>query len=512
MTNYIAEDIAAVPLLWIIPLAIYLITFILVFAPRPLLPQRLMLRLQMYFLLPLMVLFFWGLKPVPDSPLIPLHWLAFFATAMVCHGELANTRPSTIHLTEFYLWLSVGGVLGGLFNALLAPVIFKALTEYPLMIAVACLLRPHLGLFRTQKPNARYLDFIIPLGSALILIILVLGISNVGLGHLMRLDDSTSELGTMIIVFISCFIAVTLFVFSERPIRFGLGIGAVILASFLWASGRRQVLYSERNFFGTLEVMLEPDGGYHLLNHGTTIHGAQSLNPARRFEPLTYYNPTGPVGQVFEAFDQKPNKDRVAVIGLGTGTLACYAQPGQHWVFYEIDPIVARIAHDPLYFTFLDDCAAEVDVILGDGRLSLARAPDRHFDLIVLDVFSSDSIPVHFLTLEALRLYLAKLSDGGILLFHISNKFLQLKPVLGDLAGRTGLTCFVREDNNWTPAQEGAKKIGSTWAVMARQPSDLGRLPKDERWETLPGRPGAKPWTDDFSNILSVFKWSSSRF
>ena len=510
VTNYIAEDIAAVPLLWIIPLAIYLITFILVFAPRPVLPQRLMLRLQMYFLLPLMVLFFWGLKPVP-SPLIPLHWLAFFATAMVCHGELANTRPSTTHLTEFYLWLSVGGVLGGLFNALLAPVIFKGLTEYPLMIAVACLLRPASGL-RTQKPNARYLDFVIPLGSALVLIILVLGISNVGLGHLLRLDDSASQLGTMIIVFISCFIAVTLFLFSERPIRFGLGVGAVILASLLWASGHSQVLYSERNFFGTLEVVLDPDGGYHLLNHGTTIHGAQSLNPARRLEPLTYYHPTGPIGQVFAAFDEKSSRDRVAVIGLGTGTLACYAQPGQHWVFYEIDPIVVRIAHDPLYFTFLDDCVAEVEVILGDGRLSLAKAPDRHFDLIVLDIFQ---LRLHSRSLPDARGAPALSSQAfrrGILLFHISNKFLQLKPVLGDLAGKAGLACFVRDDNYWNPAVEREKKIGSVWAVMARQPSDLGHLPQDERWETLPGRPGARPWTDDFSNILSVFKWSSSKF
>jgi spermidine synthase len=496
--------------MWIIPLAIYLITFILVFAPRPLLPQKLMLRLQMYFLLPLMVLFFWGLKPVP-SPLIPLHWLAFFATAMVCHGELANTRPSPVHLTEFYLWLSVGGVLGGLFNALLAPVIFNTLTEYPLMIAVACLLRPASS-SGVQKANARWLDFVIPLGSALILVILVLSMSNVGLGHIMRLDDSTSELGTMIIVLISCFIAVTLFIFSERPIRFGLGIGGVILASLLWASGHSQVLYSERNFFGIVEVVLDPDGGYHLLNHGTTIHGAQSLDPARRLEPLTYYHPAGPIGQVFAAFDKKPSQNRVAVIGLGTGTLACYARPGQQWIFYEIDPAVARIAHDPRYFTFLDNCPAEVRVILGDGRLSLAQAPDRHFDLIVLDVFSSDSIPVHFLTQEALRLYLAKLSDGGILLFHISNKYLDLKPVLGDLAGRMGLACFVRDDNHWNPAKERAKKIGSVWAVMARQRSDLGRLPQDERWETLRGRAEARPWTDDFSNILSVFKWSSSKF
>ena len=191
---------------------------------------------------------------------------------------------------------------------------------------------------------------------------------------------------------------------------------------------------------GTLEVVLEPDGGYHLLNHGTTIHGAQSLNPARRLEPLTSTTPPARSGR----FLRPSTKNQTRMCGRhrpwDRETLACFAHPGQHWVFYKIDPIVVRIAHDPLYFTFLDDCAAEVDVILGDGRLSLARAPDRHFDLIALNVFSSESIPVHFLTLEALRLYLAKLSDGGILLFHISNKFLRLKT----RPGRPG-----REERVW---------------------------------------------------------------
>jgi hypothetical protein len=347
---------------------------------------------------------------------------------------------------------------------------------------------------------------------ALILAGLVLAMPNISLDHLMRLDDSTSGLGMMIIVFISCFIGVILFLSSERPIRFGLGIGGVILASFLWGGGHSRVLYSERNFFGVQEVVLDPDGGYHLLIHGTTIHGAQNLNPARRLEPLTYYHPTGPIGQVFAAFDKKPAKNHVAVIGLGTGTLVCYSRPGQNWTFYEIDPFVARIAHDPRYFTFLRDCPAKVEVILGDGRLSLAQAPDRHFDLIVLDVFSSDAIPVHFLTQEALRLYLTKLSDEGILLFHISNKYLDLKPVLGDLAGKAGLACFIRDDAYWDPAKERARKIGSIWAVIARRTSDLGQLPEDRRWEPLQGRPGARPWSDDFSNILSVFKWSSSKF
>jgi SAM-dependent methyltransferase len=509
VTNYISTDISAVPLLWIIPLAIYLITFILVFAPRPLLPHRVMLKAQPFFLLPLMILFFWGLKPLPLS-FIPLHLLAFFVTAMVCHGELAKTRPSTIYLTEFYLWLSVGGILGGLFNALFAPMVFDTLAEYPLVIALACLLRPPPNP-KGQKPNEIWLDLAFPMVLTIILGGLVLFISKPGLGQVMRLDDSGSWLGLMIIVFISCFIGFILYLSCERPIRFGLGVGGVILASFLWASGQNQVLYSERNFFGVLEVVHDAADGYNLLHHGTTIHGAQSLNPSRRGEPLTYYHPTGPAGQVFEVFSNKPNKNRVAIIGLGTGSLACYAVPRQEWTFYEIDPAVARIARDPRYFTFLRDCPAKMDVVLGDGRLSLAQAPDGHFDLIVLDVFSSDAIPVHFLTREAINVYLKKLSDGGILLFHISNKYLNLKPVLGDLAANASLACLVQENRISSLAEEKAKKIGSIWVVMARQTNDLGSLFEDRRWEPLPGRRGARLWSDDFSNVLSVFKWSPSK-
>jgi hypothetical protein len=509
VTSYISTDISAVPLLWIIPLAIYLITFILVFAPRPLLPHRAMLQAQLYFLLPLTILFFWGLKAMPPS-FIPLHLLAFFATAMVCHGELAKTRPSTIYLTEFYLWLSVGGVLGGLFNALVAPMLFNTLAEYPLMIALSCLLRPSPNP-KGKEPKKIWLDLALPLVLTVILAGLVFFISKPGLGHVLRLDNSGSWLGLTFILIIACSLGLILYVFSARPIRFGLSIGGAILASFLWASGQNQTLYSERNFFGILEVVHNTADGYHLLHHGTTIHGAQSLNPARRREPLTYFHPSGPAGQVFEVFSNKPAQNRVGVIGLGAGSLACYAEPKQEWTFYEIDPAVVRIARDPRYFTFLTDCPAKVDVVLGDGRLSLAQASDHHFDLIVLDVFSSDAIPVHFLTREAVHLYLTKLSQGGILLFHISNKYLNLKPVLGDLAAKAGLTCLVRENRISSPAEENARIMGSIWVVMGRQTKDLGGLSEDRRWKPLLARPGAKVWSDDFSNIFSVFKWSPSQ-
>jgi len=311
------------------------------------------------------------------------------------------------------------------------------------------------------------------------------------------------------IIFISCFIGILLYSFRIRPIRFGLAVGAVMLVSFLSPGEQTQALYSERNFFGILKVLQDPIEGYHLLYHGTTLHGAQSLDPARRREPLTYYHRTGPLGQVFAMFSSKSAKRQVAIIGLGTGTMACYGEPGQHFTFYEIDPSVERIARDNRYFTFLSDCPAKVEVVLGDARLSLKQMPDRHYDLIILDAFSSDAIPVHLITREALKLYLSKLADKGILVLHISNRYLNLKPVLGDLAQDASLTCLVREDMKLGEAEKKEKKTPSIWVLMGRRSSDLGNLVDDHRWKVLAGRPGVKVWTDDFSNIPSVFVWSA---
>lgn len=282
-----------------------------------------------------------------------------------------------------------------------------------------------------------------------------------------------------------------------------------MLFSFLWPSGQDQVLHSERDFFGILKVLQDPKDGYHLLYHGTTLHGAQSLNPARRSEPLAYYHRTGPLGQVFTAFSRKPSKTQVAIIGLGTGTIACYGKPGQNWTFYEIDPAVERIARNSKYFTFLSDSPAKVEVVLGDARQSLTQASERHYDLIVLDAFSSDAIPVHLITREALKLYLSKLADHGILVLHISNRYLNLKPVIGGLAQDANLACLVQEDLKLDEAEKKAKKMPSIWVVMGRRLSDLGDLAKNHRWKPLSGRLGAKLWTDDFSNIPSVFMWSA---
>jgi len=231
----------------------------------------------------------------------------------------------------------------------------------------------------------------------------------------------------------------------------------------------------------------------------------------RTREPLTYFYPTGPLGQVFGLFPKNPEHAQVAIIGLGTGSAAGYARSGQHWTFYEIDPAIERIAKDTRYFTFLKDCPAKVTVVLGDARLSLANVTDHSYDLMVLDAFSSDAIPIHLLTREALKLYLAKLSESVVVVFHISNRYLDLKPVLGNLAHDANLMCLVLEDMELSEAEKRAKKAPSTWAVIARGSPDLSRLSADHHWKPLSGSPGSTLWTDDFSNIISVFKWSPHR-
>jgi SAM-dependent methyltransferase len=496
VTTFLSTDIASVPLLWIVPLIIYLLTFVLVFARKPLIPNRIMVFLEPFVIIPLSVFFFIQIKTALWQAL-PFHLLAFFVIAMVCHGELMHSRPPADHLTEFYLWISVGGVLGGIFNALLAPLLFNSVIEYPLIIVVACLLRPSFSPV-DQKSHERRWDVLLPLILAGFLFLLF--------QVFQALPKRLSLLAILITAVAS---GAFCYSFRFRPWRLGLGIGVLILAGTWFIAQPERVLLKERNFFGISKVAEDAAGHYRILTHGSTIHGAQSLAPAERREPLTYYHRRGPLGQVFAVFSGPRAKQEVAVIGLGTGTIACYGQAGQHFTFYEIDPAMERIARDPRYFTYLSDCPAQVKVILGDARLSLRSAPESFYDMIILDAFSSDAIPIHLVTREAIRLYLAKLKPGGILVFHTSNRFLDLGPVLGNLARDAGLVSLSGSDLKLSDEDLQKQKLGSTWVVMARTLADLRGLARDQRWHTLPQRPGEALWTDDFSNIWSVFNWSS---
>jgi spermidine synthase len=298
--------------------------------------------------------------------------------------------------------------------------------------------------------------------------------------------------------------ALLCFLFARRPLRLGLGVAAIFLASGLYTSDQGRLLYVERTFFGVHRVLLDPSGRFHLLAHGVTLHGMQRLSPAGRLTPLSSFEPSGPAGQLFEGLG--PSRRRVAVVGLGVGTLACYRRPGQEWTFYEIDPAVERIARDGRFFTFLQECGAGMPVVLGDARQRLVEAPDGAYDLIVLDAYTSDAIPVHLITREALALYLRKLAPGGVLAFHISNQFFDLRPVLAALAQDAGLAALAQDDVLVRPEEAEQGKRASQWVALARAPGDLGALADDPRWYALDAPPGAPLWTDDRSSVLGALK------
>jgi hypothetical protein len=629
-TTYITTDIAAIPLLWVLPLTLYLLSFILAFSRLPNAVHRLVVTTLPFLVLALVFLMLSEL-PLRIWGKIVIHLTVLFAVAMACHGELARDRPSAHHLTGFYLWISVGGVLGGLFNAVVAPLIFDGLIEYPLALVLACLLTPALvenqktdELVRPANPLLGTALVGFYLGSGLILLVAALGRTDLNYGTLtgvhglwmvvalaagpalvylaepgksadrgarwldlglpaalgvlvvglnlgLRITAVHRGLGRVVgylggalpswvpprlvslldphsiyylIFFIYVVPVVACVFFIGRPLRFGLAVGALFLANAFCDLLSDDVLYRQRSFFGVLHVTDE--GDFRRLEHGTTLHGMQRLrwssptlaasaacplaaanpfssvilavggedfaaHPGR--EPQTYFHRTGPIGQVFAAYEDTLAMRHVGLIGLGAGTLASYGQPGQKMTFYEIDPLVKRIAYNADWFTFIQDALVrkvEIDVVLGDARLKLedrARAgPPDKFAFLVVDAFSSDAIPIHLITREALAIYLENLAQDGLLAFHISNRYLDLGPVLGNLAADVGLVGFIENDSD----DNIPGKTSSSWVVLARDENSLHRLVHEdsrERWRRLTIRQEVGIWTDDYSNLLQVFEW-----
>jgi hypothetical protein len=294
---------------------------------------------------------------------------------------------------------------------------------------------------------------------------------------------------------------------TRRPLRFALSIGALFWFGHLQSGPIGWLLHADRTFFGVYRVLR--DDRSTVLIHGTTMHGEQFRDPERTGIPLGYYHPDGPIGHVFELFGDRPLFDRVGLVGLGTGSLAAYGRPGQRMTFFEIDPAVVRFASNPAWFTYLRDSRAEVGVVLGDGRLSLRdHAGEGEFGLIVLDAFTSDAIPVHLLTREAVALYVSRLRPGGLLALHLSNQYLDLVPVAGRVAGTLGFAAAERNDTAIDRAEALATgRMACHWVVLARSAPDLAPLLGDPRWRLLTPDPAAPLWTDDYSNIVGVMDW-----
>jgi spermidine synthase len=490
VTNYISTDVASVPLLWVIPLALYLLTLVFAFARRQLISLRLLALILPGATLVFLLIYLLDISAGPGV-IISLNLIYFFLAALTCHSQLAADRPSTTHLPEFYLWMSLGGVLGGVFNALLAPVIFSSVTEYPLVMLLACLLLPAAA--EPKDARTRWMDFLLAAGVLLVTLALGLVVNRVASG----------KLAGLVVAF-----AVPMFIiypFRKQPLRFALCLGALVLAASFVTVVRKKTLHTERNFFGVLRVNRNAGDTMHTLIHGSTIHGRQSTIPDRRCEALSYYHRTGPLGQIIAAFQSSPAAKDVAIVGLGTGATAVYARPDERWTFYEINPAVVNIARNPRYFTYVVDCEqVPFNVVLGDARLKLREAPDARYGLIVLDAFSSDAIPMHLITQQAIDLYLSKLAPGGLLVFHVSNRNLDLSPVVAGLARSRNLSCIALGDPMLVPIEG---KDPSVWVVMARSPADFVVLSNRSNARVLTGDDHRAVWTDDFSNILSVFRW-----
>jgi hypothetical protein len=491
VTSAITTDIAPIPLLWSLPLSLYLISFILVFAPgarAERLHRAMVLALPgVVLLISLMLLL--GIRG-PLWIMVPVHLAGFFVVAVVCHGELARDRPPARWLTEFYLLISLGGALGGVFNAIVAPALFDSLAEYPIALVLAALCLPRRPPLFPPGPFARLLDLALPLalGTMVALTVSLIELADA---------DAQKQYGKQFAFGVAAGIA---FNFIRRPLRFGLSVGAIVLAVTLASAPDQQELHRERSFFGVYRVTAAEGGNLHRLIHGTTTHGAQDFSPGRERTPVSYYHRGSPIGKLLSALPPSVTT-RAAIIGLGTGSVACYSKPGERWTFYEIDPTVERIARDPRFFTYLRVCPGDFDVVLGDARLRLPRAADRRYGLIMADAFSSDAVPVHLITREALALYRAKLREHGIVAFNVSNSYVDLEPVLGNLAHDASMACVAQQDRR--SGKDGVPETdASDWVVMARHTRDLRAVASG--WHDCRRSPGTTSWTDDYSNLLGA--------
>ncbi|MGL6097398.1 MAG: spermidine synthase [Fimbriiglobus sp.] len=653
VTFHMTTDIASVPLLWVIPLALYLLTFIIAYAKtaeelwwyRPVL-----VNFAPVMILLLVFVMSSKLGGLSAFVLLSLHLAAYFVTALLMHSELADMRPDdTEHLTGYFLWISIGGVVGGMFNALVAPIAFPQTWEYPIALVIACLLVPPPdddGPAPTAAAAAdpvavarkrmieKVLDGLVPLGMLVLVSYLLvlpefewfrLAITTVAVAVTGGLQWCGINLGlapdTIRVLVMHALPCMLCFLFIDRPRRFGLCVAAILGGWVYWTSNAGGIQTTERSFFGILrveETTVRPDVYLYgppadfvakegekppvfvyrhpvplrQLTHGTTLHGiqgaAQYMLPVRdnfpavvpdpwaaltntamagvyattrvvgpdgkpvvgpdgkpdldveffrgaydfRQDPLTYYHRTGPVGDAFRVLRAKNPGGHVGMIGLGTGSVACYAQPGQKLTFYEIDPTVMKLVVDTdQYFTFVADAkkrGAQLDFVLGDARLQLEKLTDARYALLLVDAFSSDSIPVHLLTREAMELYRDRLTDHGLLVIHISNRYISLDPVVARLAKETGLVARMWSDDEVGPPEGKGQpgKTRSSWILLAKKPEDLGddvlgtmadeRLAAvaggyawawyNHRWVPPKVLDDVPAWTDDYSDVLRVMR------
>jgi len=491
VTSHISTDIAAAPFMWVIPLALYLVTFVIVFSTRPVLPHNWMVAIEPVFIVALAGIMVFEVRQYIFA-LLGLYVATFFVITMVCHGELSRHRPAAKYLTGFYMWMSAGGVIGGIFAGLIAPNIFSSVVEFPALIVLAILCRPGLEMPTDMRTRLMWVGAIA----------IVAAVAFPGLTEKYVTDEKVFNwtIGAMLIV--AGFV-------SREPLPFAAIMAVVFIIGQVYKPDS-EVRETMRSFFGVHKITETSDGQYRVFLHGTTIHGAERLRDENN-EPITgrppmisYYHDNSPMGTTVKATRAKAGGPiKVAVVGLGTGTFACFAETGDSFKFYEIDKSVETLARDPSKFRYITECAPDIPVVLGDARLTLTQTDDK-YDLIVLDAFSSDAIPIHLMTREAMAIYLSRLAPSGIVVMHVSNRHMELASVVAGIAHANGLVSRMNNRSARDGEDDSKYLFTSTVVISARDEKDFGELLKDEDWSVIDPPAGQRIWTDDYSNVVGA--------
>jgi SAM-dependent methyltransferase len=498
-TTHLTTDIVAIPLLWALPLGLYLLSFVIAFANA---------RGVTTFITqvtPLVILIAGGLT-FSDGSTRPIFSASLglsllFCIAVTLHGEMYRLRPAADRLTAFYLTMSVGGVLGGAFCAIAAPVIFDWAYEHPLLIVAAALLLP-------QRPYLAWIERLWAdprTGPRLALWLPALAVALSLAADRSFAPEVPAPLAIGATISIGLF---ALFSIGRRTV-FAICLAALMMSYGGWNTLKHSFHdVRTRSYFGIYTVGGNSNGTARMLTHGTTVHGLQNVIPGMEEEPTSYYTRGSGVGRVMASAEVLFGPEaRIGVVGLGTGTLACYSVPGQDWTFFEIDPAMVRIATDPKRFTFISRCTPNARIVLGDARLSLAAETPRRFHILAVDAFSSDAVPMHLLTQEALKVYGRVLEPNGILMMHISNRYLDLEPVLAAGAAAGGWHAAVY---NHRTSNAFLNDHPSSWVAMTRDQQMLANLMDasgaSATWLDLNSRPGFPGWTDDYATIIPLLE------
>lgn len=484
VTTHITTDIAAMPLLWAVPLALYLITFIIAFSPQANIPRALLLKAEALSLVILAAMMWFDGS---NAAGLVISLVAFFVIALARHAELVAIKPDAEKLTEFYLWMSAGGALGGIFNAIMAPELFDRITEYPLTLVAAGFTRVLL-VPASERFKLHIYDFAL------------LGIAISAAIGLRVSHTNAGDIPLAVVVVAITALALLVYRFQDHAWRFAFGLTAMLI--LLHGKYDGNTITEVRSFFGAYRIYEQPSTGHIILSHGTTIHGAQTKHETRP-SPLTYYAAEGPLGQAIQALQPTKSSLRFGVVGMGAGASACYTRNADLWTFFEIDPMVVSLAKDHGAFRFLKDCTPQARIVVGDARLSLGKEARGAFDVLIMDAFSSDSIPTHLMTREALALARTKLASGGVILFNISNRYLKLEPVVANTARAAGLTGL--SQMFYVNEQQARNLVTSShWIALSDDSATLARIAETGNWKPLQPDVRSTMWTDDYSSLLGV--------